>query len=78
MDLFSPQPSEGEWITIRDGLLYWAPQSIERVYASELFEKLKREITFEQKSINIFGKQRIQPRLHAWHAMPATHTQGSH
>ncbi|CAH0536313.1 alpha-ketoglutarate-dependent dioxygenase AlkB family protein [Vibrio marisflavi] len=67
MDLFSPQPSEGEWITIRDGLLYWAPQSIERVYASELFEKLKREITFEQKSINIFGKQRIQPRLHAWH-----------
>jgi len=68
MDLFtSPDQQQGEWLPIQDGLLYWAPNFLKETLASKLFERIKDVLNFTQQEITIFGQQRLQPRLQAWH-----------
>ena len=38
--------------------------------ADRAFAALRREIRFEQKTIRLFGREVLQPRLSAWHGDP--------
>jgi alkylated DNA repair dioxygenase AlkB len=52
------------------GELYYLPAIFPEQDADQLYERLKKEISWEQKPIRIFGKMVLQPRLTAWYGDP--------
>ncbi|MCR9388133.1 alpha-ketoglutarate-dependent dioxygenase AlkB family protein [Vibrio metoecus] len=54
-------------ITQLDGQLAWFPQFLALPQADEALTLLKTELNWQQKSIRLFGKSVLQPRLIAWY-----------
>ncbi|EEY99674.1 alkylated DNA repair protein [Vibrio sp. RC586] len=54
-------------VALVDGLLYWFPQFLSHHQANHSFEQLQAELNWQQKSIRLFGKCVLQPRLIAWY-----------
>ncbi|HHI5410163.1 TPA: alpha-ketoglutarate-dependent dioxygenase AlkB [Vibrio metoecus] len=54
-------------ITLLDGQLVWFPQFLALPQADEALTQLKTELNWQQKSIRLFGKCVLQPRLIAWY-----------
>ncbi|AXX61754.1 alpha-ketoglutarate-dependent dioxygenase AlkB family protein [Vibrio vulnificus] len=53
-------------LTITDGQLLWWPTFLSQNQAETYFAQLKHELPWEQKAIQMFGRQVLQPRLQAW------------
>ncbi|MDX1300990.1 alpha-ketoglutarate-dependent dioxygenase AlkB [Photobacterium sp.] len=66
IDFFESASKAGEWITIPQGRLYWAPHFFSAQQADEYFQHLSNELNWQQQSIRMFGRQVLQPRLQAW------------
>ncbi|ENM5730314.1 alpha-ketoglutarate-dependent dioxygenase AlkB [Vibrio mimicus] len=64
--ILNGQSPSGE-ITLADGVLYWFPQFLTKKQADHYFERLQAELNWQQKSIRLFGKSVLQPRLIAWY-----------
>ncbi|MGR2965746.1 alpha-ketoglutarate-dependent dioxygenase AlkB [Vibrio vulnificus] len=51
-----------DWLTITDGQLLWWPTFLSQDQAETYFAQLKHELPWEQKAIQMFGRQVLQPR----------------
>ena len=50
-----------------DGELYFNAALLETAESDALYSRLRESIDWEQRSISLFGKRMLQPRLIAWH-----------
>jgi alkylated DNA repair dioxygenase AlkB len=66
MDLLFNQTREAEQIILTDGTLFLTPAFYQSDTAAHLFAQLRDEITWQQGSVHIFGKDHQEPRLTAW------------
>ncbi|UTM58308.1 alpha-ketoglutarate-dependent dioxygenase AlkB [Photobacterium sp. CCB-ST2H9] len=66
LDLFTPAPSQGEWIEIDGGRLYWAPAFFELTESDRYFAALRQSLHWKQEAIALYGRQVLQPRLQSW------------
>lgn len=58
-------PKEKITFNLPDAEIEYYPNFFDMVRANELFEKLKKDIPWQQDSITVFGKTHPQPRLTA-------------
>jgi len=64
--LFSSEENQNALtLPLPDAVIMYYPQFMEATYASEVFQKLNKETTWQQDDIKIFGKTYKQPRLTA-------------
>lgn len=70
--LFLDTHSASGEITLTDGLLYWFPQFLTPIQADQAFQQMLTHLDWQQKSIRLFGKSVLQPRLIAWYGEKAT------
>ncbi len=65
--LFLDTHSASGEIKLTDGLLYWFPQFLTPIQADQAFQQMLTHLDWQQKSIRLFGKSVLQPRLIAWY-----------
>lgn len=63
-------------VAVTDGLLYWFPQFLPTQQADQAFMRLHTELNWQQRSIRLFGKSIVQPRLIAWYGERSYHYSG--
>lgn len=61
--ILTPEAHDGASVT-----LY--PDFVEHEQAIQWFDALSQELNWAQRSITLFGKRHLQPRLVAWHGEP--------
>ncbi|MFN0257301.1 alpha-ketoglutarate-dependent dioxygenase AlkB family protein [Pedobacter ureilyticus] len=66
-------PEKGQSTGIPDGLLTYLPGLIEAGPGSLLMDQLVHSATWKQKSVQMYDKQVLTPRLSAWYADPDTY-----
>jgi alkylated DNA repair dioxygenase AlkB len=59
-----------ERLPLEDAELRYWPAAFSSAEASELFERLRLGIDWQQEEVVIFGQRRLVPRLVAWHGDP--------
>ncbi|MEF1310624.1 alpha-ketoglutarate-dependent dioxygenase AlkB [Vibrio mytili] len=55
------------WRAVDQGKIYYHPNFLSLLEADEYFTKLRTTLPWQQKSITLFGRSVLQPRLQAWH-----------
>jgi len=61
---------EVEVIEVRDGALRYVEQLFSAAEQAHWFAALRDRIPWRQEAIRLFGRERPQPRLTAWHGCP--------
>lgn len=70
MDLFNATPNYKLPVSVPDGwYIYW-PNFFDQETANSLYEVLHEQTAWEQRSMNMYGKQLPFPRLTAWYGDP--------
>ncbi len=55
-----------KWQQLEQGEVLFRPSFFSHQESDQLFQTLKAELPWEQRSIKMFGKSVLQPRLQAW------------
>jgi alkylated DNA repair dioxygenase AlkB len=62
-----------ERIALPDAELWWWPQLLPPSRASELFDRLRAGLPWQQRTLRMFGRAIPEPRLVSWHGDPEAH-----
>lgn len=69
MDLFSSETSrESQIVPLKDAIVVYTPHFYNQEEATNIYNTLLSEITWQQDDITLFGKTYLQPRLTALYA----------
>ena len=67
LDMFAPKPDYNETIKIDNGEYIYIPNFYNKSDADSYFNLLLNNITWNQESMNMYGKQIPFPRLTSWY-----------
>lgn len=65
--------SKPQKIPIADGELLYYSEFLDEVSGISLFEQLQATINWTTRTLKLYGKERLMPRLLAWYADPGVH-----
>lgn len=57
-------------IDLPDAQLFYTPNFIQQILATNIFTQLQCSLDWRQSAINLFGKSVLEPRLTSWYADP--------
>ncbi len=66
-DLFAADPLECRQLLPCDGEAWLYPQWLDADSCRHYFDLLEQQLTWQQSTVSVYGKEHLIPRLNAWH-----------